>query len=78
MADAFIIVLSCFIPLFSICVLATLVLTRHRQKRTDRLMREMMEEYENAWKHSPDDFLRDNIIEFQDYRWRNFDNNRKK
>lgn len=78
MADAFIIVFSCFITLFSICVLATLVLTRRRQKRTERLMREMMEEYENAWKHSPDDFLRDNIIEFQDYRWRNFDNNRKK
>ena len=78
MTDTFIIVFSCFFALFAVCALATLALARHRQKRTARLMKEMMEEYERVYSHSPDDFLRDNIIEFQDHRWRNFDRNKKK
>lgn len=78
MADALIIVFSCFFALFAVCVLFTLAMAHRRQKRTQKLMKEMMEEYERVYSHSPDDFLRDNIIEFQDYRWQNFDNNRKK
>jgi hypothetical protein len=78
MDTAIVIVLSSFFVVFSIFFLATLFLARRRNKRTERLMREMMEEYEQAYMRCPDDFLRDNIIEFQDYRWRNLDKNDEK
>ena len=55
------------------------VAARRRRKRMDRLMQEMMEEYEHAHRRSPDDFLRDNIIEFQQYKWAKMsDKNTKK
>jgi|TARA_R110001583_G_scaffold16196_33_gene65917 hypothetical protein len=78
MDTAIIIVLSSFFVVFSIFFLATLLLARQRNKRTERLMHEMMEEYEQAYLRCPDDFLRDNIIEFQNYRSRNFDKNDQK
>ena len=73
MDTAIIIVLSSFFVVFSIFFLGTLFLARQRNKRTERLLQEMMEEYEQAYMRCPDDFLRDNIIEFQNYRWRKLD-----
>ena len=56
-----------------------MISARRRQKRTARIMQEMMEEYEQVYQRSPDDFLRDNIIEFQQYKWAKMaDKNTKK
>ena len=78
MDTALIIILSSFFVTCAVFFLGTLLMARQRAKRTERLMQEMMEEYEQAYLRCPDDFLRDNIIEFQDHRWRNLDKNNKK
>ena len=53
--------------------------SRARLKRSERLMKDMMEEYENAHKQNPDDgFLRDNIIEFRTRRWEELSEKDKK
>jgi len=67
---------------FITCVgflLVVVISARRRQKRTDRIIQEMMEEYEYTCQRSPDVFLRDNIIEFQQYKWTKMsDKNTKK
>ncbi len=69
METALTIVLTSF---FISCVgflLVVMISAKRRQRRTARIMQEMMEEYEQVYQRSPDDFLRDNIIEFQHYKW---------
>ena len=69
METALTIVLTSF---FISCVgflLVVMISAKRRQRRTARIMQEMMEEYEQVYQRSPDDFLRDNIIEFQQYKW---------
>jgi hypothetical protein len=78
METTLIIILSSFFGTAIVIIAGTLLMARQRSKRTDRLMQEMMDEYEHAYLRCPDDFLRDNIIEFQDHRWRNLDKNNKK
>ena len=60
-------------------LLVVVIAAKRRQRRTARIMQEMMEEYEQVYQRSPDDFLRDNIIEFQQYKWAKMsDKNTKK
>ena len=46
-------------------------MARLRLKKSERLMNEMMEEFEQAYAQNPDDgFLRDNIIELRHHQHR--------
>ncbi len=64
--DSFLFVISIFFVTFAIFILVGMYMARLRLKRSERLMNEMMEEFEQAYAQNPDDgFLRDNIIELR-------------
>ena len=64
--EAFFIITSAGFVLFFVFLLAGIVLARIRLKRSERLIEEMMRDYEQAYAQNPDDgFLRDNIIELR-------------
>lgn len=71
MMDSFLFVISIFFVTFTVFILAGMYMARARLKRTERLMNEMMEEFEQAYAQNPDDgFLRDNIIELRHHQHR--------
>jgi hypothetical protein len=71
MMDSFLFVISIFFVTFTVFILAGMYMARMRLKRTERLMTEMMEEFEQAYAQNPDDgFLRDNIIELRHHQHR--------
>jgi len=64
--EAFFIITSAGFVLFFVFLLAGIVAARVRLKRSERLIEEMMRDYEQAYAQNPDDgFLRDNIIELR-------------
>ena len=64
--ESFLFVISIFFVTFTVFILAGLYMARLRLKRSERLMKEMMEDFEQAYAQNPDDgFLRDNIIELR-------------
>ena len=66
-----VIVISSFFVLFFVFLLAGMVMARLRLKRSERMIEEMMREYEQALAQNPDDgFLRDNIIELRHHQHR--------
>jgi len=79
MMDSFVIVIGSFFVLFAAFMLVGMYAARLRLKRSERLMEDMMREYENAYQQNPDDgFLRDNVIEFRARRWAEHEKNNKK
>ena len=71
MMDSFLFVISIFFVTFIVFILAGMYMARLRLKRSERLMNEMMEEFEQAYAQNPDDgFLRDNIIELRHHQHR--------
>jgi hypothetical protein len=79
MMDSFILVIGSFFALFAVFVLVGIYAARQRLKRSERLMEDMMREYENAYQQNPDDgFLRDNVIELRNRRWEEREKNNKK
>ena len=71
MMDSFLFVISIFFVTFTVFILAGMYMALMRLKRTERLMTEMMEEFEQAYAQNPDDgFLRDNIIELRHHQHR--------
>jgi hypothetical protein len=77
--DSFLYVMGIFFVVFTVFILIGMHASRARLKRSERLMKDMMEEYENAHKQNPDDgFLRDNIIEFRTRRWEELSEKDKK
>jgi len=66
--DSFLFVISIFFVTFTVFILVGMYMARLRLNRSERLMREMMEDFEQAYAQNPDDgFLRDNIIELRDH-----------
>mgnify|MGYP003131011922 CR=1 FL=1 len=71
MMDSFLFVISIFFVTFTVFILAGMYMARLRLKKSERLMNEMMEEFEQAYAQNPDDgFLRDNIIELRHHQHR--------
>lgn len=69
--DSFLFVISIFFVTFTVFILAGMYMARMRLKRSERLMNEMMQEFEQAYAQNPDDgFLRDNIIELRHHQHR--------
>ena len=76
--DGFVVVFGSFFVLFFVFLLVGLAMARIRIKRSERMIEEMMREYEQAYAQNPDDgFLRDNIIELRDHWWRKHEKEKK-
>ncbi len=64
--EEYIIVFSSFFVLFFVFLMVGMIMARIRLKRSERMIEEMMRDYEQALAQNPDDgFLRDNIIELR-------------
>ena len=67
--DSFTFVIGIFFVVFAFFVAIGAYMSRLRLRRSERLMNEMIEEFEQAYAQNPDDgFLRDNIIELRHHR----------
>jgi len=76
--EAFFIITSAGFVLFFVFLLAGIVAARVRLKRSERLIEEMMRDYEQAYAQNPDDgFLRDNIIELRHHLHRKNEKDKK-
>ena len=78
MMDSFLFVISVFSAVFAFFVLVGFIAARLRLKRSEKLMEEMVKDYEQAYAQNPDDgFLRDNIIELRHHQWRQREKDKK-
>ena len=77
--DSIFIVISSFFVLSSIFILVGLGAARLRLKRSQRLIEDMVREYESVQRQSMDDVpLRDNVIEFRAQLVKEHEKNNKK
>jgi len=78
MMDSFLFVVSVSFMVFAVFIAAGAFAARLRLKRSEKLMEEMMKDYEQAYAQNPDDgFLRDNIIELRHHLWRRNEKDKK-